>query len=180
MAQPCADGPETPVSRHHLAPADLARILDPSTDLGTETRRRLAGFLRRLPACAATVEELEVLAADAGLGDDLFLAWQLNERFGRLLAAGDWKDPAEVLGPLDWEDAFYPEMIRIAEARAERSDDPQRCRAVRERLVAADVRAMEEYLRVFVRRLVHTAPAASRRVLDLMREDYDWKHGEAG
>ncbi len=180
MAQPCADGPEAPAIRHHLAAADLARILDPSTDLDAETRRRLTSFLRRLPSCAATVAELDALAADAGLGDDLFLAWQLSDRFDRLLAVGEWTDPAEVLGPMDWEEAFYPELIKIADSRAERSDDPERYRAVRERLVAADVRAMEDFLRVFVRRLVHTAPMASRRVLDVMQEVYEWKHGGAG
>lgn len=180
MAQPCADGPEGPSARLSLDLADLARILDPSTDLGAGTRRRLARYLRRQPACAAVVAELDALSADAGLGDNLLLARQLNERFDRLLAAGEWRDPAEVLGAMDWEEAFYPEMIRIAEARAGRSDAPERYRAVRDRLVAADVRAMEDYLRVFVRRLVHTAPRASRRVLDLMREVYDWRHGEIG
>ncbi len=180
MAQPCADGPEAPAIRHLLPPADLARILDPSTDLGADTRRRLAAFLRRVPASADAVAALDELAADAGLGENLLLAWQLNQRFDRLLAAGDWRDPAEVLGVVDWEEAFYPEMIRIAEARAERSDDPERYRVVRDRLVAADVRAMEDYLRVFVRRLVHTAPRASRRVLDLMQQVYDCHHGGTG
>ncbi len=178
MTQPCADGPEAPAIRHDLCPADLARILDPSTDLGADTRRRLASFLRRQPSCAEAVAALDALAADAGLGENLLLAWQLNQRFDRLLAAGEWTDPAEVLGVVDWEDAFYPEMIRIAEARAERSDAPERIQAVRDRLIAADVRAMEDYLRVFVRRLVHTAPVASRRVLDLMQRIYDSQHGE--
>ena len=73
--------------------------------------------------------------------------------FDRLLAALDWRDPAEALELEDWEDVFYPELIRIAAVRAARNGGGGRELEVRERLLAAEARGMEEAVRAFVRRL---------------------------
>ncbi len=162
-----------------LALADLAVVLDAGGNLGG-TPGRLARLLRAGPHFAPQLAGLETLAADAGLEQDLEIALLHHRRFERLLAAGSWKDPGEVLGVEDPEALCYPDLVRIADARAARADDPSAILEVKERLLAAEVRALEEPLQQFVLRLAPVSPEAASRILELAGQLLEYSHEASG
>ena len=181
MTQPRAEADARPAdadpaSFADLSLADLAKILDADAEIGPELQARLAGLLRRHPDCAARVAELDALAAEAGIPESPWTALDLNRRLDRLLEVVGWRDPAEVLGEQDPEASFFPELIRIAEARAAKSDDPALLLEVKDRLVAAEVVAFEETLKPFARWLVPMSPEGAERALTMVSTLYRWKH----
>ena len=97
----------------------------------------------------------------------------LNRRVDRLLAAGEWRDPAAALGLADWEDVFYPELIRIAGARAARNGRCGALPAVRERLLLAEAREIEPSLEAFASRLAAASPEGAERALARARRLYE-------
>ena len=60
--------------------------------------------------------------------------------------------------------------------RAARNGGGGRELEVRERLLAAEARGMEERLRGFVRRLSQLSPEGARRVLELVPQLYEAEH----
>ena len=169
-------GGDVPETVGDLGLEDLASILDARGEDATPAHGRLARVLRREPQLSGKVAELEALAEDAGVPGCLWSGLMLNRRFDRLLAAAEWRDPAEALELGDWEDVFYPELIRIAAVRAARNGGGGRELEVRERLLAAEARGMEEPVRTFVRRLSQLSPEGARRVLELVPQLYEAEH----
>jgi hypothetical protein len=169
-------GDDAPPSVGDLGLEDLASILDARGEDATPAHGRLARILRREPRLSGKVAELEALAEDAGVPGCLWSGLMLNRRFDRLLAAADWRDPAEVLELEDWEDVFYPELIRIAAVRAARNGGGGRELEVLERLLAAEARGMEEALRGFVRPFSQLSPEGARRALELVPQLCEAEH----
>ncbi len=103
----------------------------------------------------------------------------LNGRVDRLLEAGEWRDPAAALGLGDWEDVFYPELIRIAGARAARKVGGA-AGELRERLLAAEARQVEAVLEGFVSRLVRMSPEGAGRALERARRHWERETAAGG
>ncbi len=163
-----------------LSLQDLANLLDADGGLDAAARSRLADLVRADPRCAPRLAELERLAADAGLGQELESALWLNRCFDRLLAAGAWKDPDEVLDVDDPQELHTRVLLRIADARAGRASDPSAIVRVKERLLAAEVRAAEEPLKRFVLCLTALSPEGAERILELARQLLEYSREVAG
>ncbi len=162
--RPGSDAPRIP---DDLPLEDLAKILDSDAELDGEAHARLARLFRADPRCTARIAELDALAREAGLPDAPWTALYLSRRLDRLLEDDRWQDPVEALAVPDSETACLAELIRLAEVRAFRSDEPGRFLAVRERLIEAEVMAFEEAFKPFVRRLLPLSPEGAGRVLVL-------------
>lgn len=104
---------------------DIAILLD-GAEVPDGTARRLAPFLRRDPRLADEIAELEQMAQDAGIRAEqperFTTAYDNDRDFRKLLTAPEWERPDEVLDP----DVGFDigELLRIAEARLERSPNP--------------------------------------------------------
>ncbi len=153
-----------PATLGALSLEDLAGILDANGELNVETHARLARVVRHHPEVAPKVVALETFARDSNMA--MFaIAVMLNQRFDRLLEIEQWEDPAAALGLEDLEEFFYPALIHIAEARAARSDDPGRMLEIKERLVAAEVRELDEAADRMVARLAEMSSEGAERVM---------------
>ncbi|MCP3963626.1 MAG: hypothetical protein GY719_37800 [bacterium] len=124
--------PAEPPEPEPLTLLEVALLVE-GHEIPPASRRRLRRFHRADPRLKEPLGELESLAVDAGV-DDLVDGLFYNREVDRLLDAGDWAHPAEVLDPHGDVGISYPELLAVADARARRTGDDQRVAEVREKL----------------------------------------------
>ncbi len=78
------------------------------------------------------------------------------------------------------DETLYSDLIRLADARAARADDPSAILELRERLLQAEVQTFEEPLQRFVGRLVRLSPEGAERVLELALQLVAYHHEAEG
>ncbi len=115
---------------------DIAALAD-GQDISDDTVRRLSEWVHTDRQFAEPVRHLKALAGDAGV--ELLSDGELLDRdFDRLLATEGWEHPAELLDPEGEVGVPYPELLAIAEARAEaragRGEDAAPIETVRRKL----------------------------------------------
>ncbi len=117
-----------------LALEEVALLIDGGDQIPRRTVRRLGRVIRSDPRFTGHLELAEALARDAAIepGSDNRLAdgVDANQDFDRLLSAGDWTDPAEILDPDGERGVPYTPLIHIARARIQRAADPSQLRSV--------------------------------------------------
>ncbi len=117
------------LSEDLLTLEDVAMLLSHTDHLPARVALKLPRVIGTDPRLAAHVGQLQDMAREAGLEAECRdwpeIAFLCHRDLDRLLAAEDWQHPAEVLDPDGEVGVSYRELIRAAETRARRSDDPK-------------------------------------------------------
>lgn len=157
---------------------DAAHLLGRTDQLPSETIRRLGPVFGSDARFAGHVERLEALARAAGIETDVddwpATALYCHRDFDRLVATDGWQHPAEVLDPDGSLGICYHELVRIAEARAQRAREPDRLLAIKDRLEQAwaDEQARQAPVRDIVTLLRDHDPDAVEQLLSLAAAEY--------
>lgn len=129
-----------------LSALDLVTLLDTERRLDRPLRETLIGILRTHPEVARDFEDLDRLAAEAGV-ESHDEAVEAHRMFEELLRREGWSDPAEVVGP----GVPFTRLLTIAEAKiGGGAGPPERLREVHELLLAAQREATAEPVASFV------------------------------
>ena len=131
-----------------------------------ELQDRVATAIRSDPRFADQFVELEALAAEAQT-TDLWEGLDRQREFDRLLEAGHWNDPAEILNPKgsDLYEVNYRRLIAVAEARLARNDDAEPIRRTLERLLRAELAAASKAVYLIAEAVKNLSKTTSERVL---------------
>jgi len=140
-----------------LTDRDIAEIFAGRDTFDEATLARLAAYIRGDPRLEPQIVGLRRKARDAGLNpvdssEAYSLALSYCQDLEALLARDDWEDPLEILDPQKLGPGIrqiaYVEMILLAEAQAQRADDPTKIRAVKEKIERANTRFERCYRRL--------------------------------
>ncbi len=184
-SQPGGRTPESAPGTRLLSLEEVARIMG-NVELSEEAASSLREAVRSDPRLAAPVAGLEAMARDAGIepaaAQDLWHAFRAHQCLDRLLAAEGWEHPAEILDAEGELEPYFRELIQVAKARAERTDEPSRLLAVRRKLETAwtEEQAQAALVEGFAARLVAYEREVAEQLLRRAATEYRLRLRQAG